>query len=131
MLFMGIFSGNGYGLRDNTFAYRTFNTTEGNALNIPFYYADRTDTDCPHATYNESKYVVYNPYGYIRLQDLSLSYSLKPLAQKIGLANAKITLSGRNLFYFAPYWRMADPEMAYGYTVGMPRAFTLGVNVTF
>ena len=131
MLFMGIFSGNGYGLRDNTFAYRTFNTTEGNALNIPFYYADRTDTDCPHATYNESKYVVYNPYGYVRLQDLSLSYSLKSLAQKIGISNAKITLSGRNLFYFAPYWRMADPEMAYGYTVGMPRAFTLGVNVTF
>lgn len=131
MLFMGIFSGNGYGLRDNTFAYRTFNTTEGNALDIPFYYADRTDTDCPHASYNEAKYVIYNPYGYIRLQDVSLSYSLKSLAQKIGLANAKVTLSGRNLFYIAPKWRMADPEMTNGYTVGMPRAFTVGVNVTF
>ncbi len=131
MLFLGVFSGNGYGLRDNTFAYRTFSTTEGNALNIPFYYADRTDTDCPHASYNESKYAVYNPYGYIRLQDLSLSYSLKSLAKKVGLANAKLTLSGRNLFYIAPKWRMADPEMRYGYTVGMPRAFTFGVNVTF
>jgi hypothetical protein len=74
---------------------------------------------------------VYNPYGYIRLQDLSLSYSLKSLAKKVGLANAKLTLSGRNLFYIAPKWRMADPEMRYGYTVGMPRAFTFGVNVTF
>ena len=131
MLFLGVFSGNGYGLRNNTDAYKTFNTTEGNALNIPFYYADRTDTDCPHATYNESKYAVYNPYGYIRLQDVSLSYSMKALARKIGLANAKLTLSGRNLFYIAPKWRMADPEMPNGYTVGMPRAFTLGVNVTF
>ncbi len=131
MLVLGVFSGNGYGLRDNTFAYKTFNTTEGNALNIPFYYADRTDTDCPHASYNESKYTVYNPYGYIRLQDVSLSYSLKSLAQKVGLSNAKITLSGRNLFYIAPKWKMADPEMIYGYTVGMPRAFTFGVNVTF
>jgi len=131
VFFQGVFSGNGYGLRDNTFAYRTFNTTEGNALNIPFYYADRTDTDCPHAVYNESKYAVYNPYGYVRLQDLSLSYNMKSLAQKIGLANAKVTLSGRNLFYLAPKWRMADPEMTSGYTVGMPRAFTLGVNVTF
>ena len=131
MLILGVFSGNGYGLRNNTFAYRTFNTTEGNALDIPFYYADRTDTDCPHATYNENKYTVYNPYGYIRLQDISLSYSLKSLAQKIGLSNAKITVSGRNLFYIAPKWRMADPEMTSGYMVGMPRAFTFGVNVTF
>ena len=74
---------------------------------------------------------MYNPYGYIRLQDVSLSYSMKALARKIGLANAKLTLSGRNLFYIAPKWRMADPEMPNGYTVGMPRAFTLGVNVTF
>jgi hypothetical protein len=130
-LFQGIFSGNGYGLRDNTFAYRTFNTTEGNALDIPFYYPGRTDTDCPHATYNESKYVIYNPYGYIRLQDLSLSYNMKALAQAVGLANARVTLSGRNLFYVAPKWRMADPEMTNGYSVGMPRAFTLGLNVTF
>ena len=131
LFFQGIFSGNGYGMRDNTFAYQTFNTTEGNALNIPFYYADRTDTDCPHAVYNESKYRIYNPYGYIRLQDVSLSYNMKRLAQKIGLANAKVTLSGRNIFYVAPYWRMADPEMTTGYNVGMPRAFTLGVNLTF
>lgn len=131
MLFLGVFSGNGYGLRNNTDAYKTFNTTEGNALNIPFYYAERTDTDCPHAGYNESKYAVYNPYGYVRLQDLSLSYSLKSLVRKIGLADAKVTLSGRNLFYIAPKWRMADPEMPNGYTVGMPRAFTVGVNVTF
>ncbi len=130
-LFQGIFSGNGYGLRDNTFAYQTFNTTEGNALDIPFYYADRTDTDCPHAVYNESKYRVYNPYGYIRLQDLSLSYNMNALARKIGLSGARVTLSGRNLFYLAPKWRMADPEMTSGYNVGMPRAFTLGVNVTF
>jgi hypothetical protein len=26
---------------------------------------------------------------------------------------------------------MADPEMTNGYSVGMPRAFTLGLNVTF
>jgi len=130
-LFQGIFSGNGYGLRDNTFAYKTFNTTEGNALDIPFYYPGRTDTDCPHAVYNESKYVIYNPYGYVRLQDLSLSYNMRALAQKVGLANARLTLSGRNLFYVAPKWKMADPEMTNGYSVGMPRAFTLGLNVTF
>ena len=130
-LIQGIFGGNGYGLRDNTYAYQTFNTTEGNALNIPFYYAERTDTDCPHAMYNESKFKVYNPYGYIRLQDMSLSYNLRDLAKKVGLSSAKVTLSGRNLFYIAPNWRMADPELRNGYSVGMPRSFTLGLNVTF
>ncbi len=131
VFFQGVFSGNGYGLRNNTFAYQTFNTTEGNALDIPFYYPGRTDTDCPHAVYNESKYVIFNPYGYVRLQDVSLSYNMRTLAQKVGLANARVTLSGRNLFYVAPKWRMADPEMTNGYSVGMPRAFTLGLNVTF
>lgn len=130
-MFQGVFSGNGYGLRDNTFAYKTFSTTEGNALNIPFFYADRTDTDCPCGNYNEGKYVVYNPYGYVRLQDLSLSYNLNDVAKKLGLSAAKVTVSGRNLFCFAPYWRMADPEMRNGYSVGMPRAFTVGLNVTF
>lgn len=130
-MFQGIFSGNGYGLRNNTFAYKTFSTTEGNTLNIPFFYAERTDTDCPCGNYNESKYAVYNPYGYVRLQDLSLSYNMRSLAKKVGLSSARVTLSGRNLFYVAPNWRMTDPEMSNGYSVGMPRAFTLGLNVTF
>ena len=130
-LFQGIFSGNSYGLHDNTFAYRTFSTTEGNTLDIPFYYSERTDTDCPHATYNESKYVIFNPYGYVRLQDLSLSYNMRPLAKMIGITSARVTLSGRNLFYIAPKWRMTDPELTNGYNVGMPRAFTVGLNVTF
>ena len=67
----------------------------------------------------------------MRLQDVSLSYNMRAIAQKVGLANARLTLSGRNLFYVAPKWRMADPEMSNGYSVGMPRAFTLGLNVTF
>jgi hypothetical protein len=73
---------------------------------------------------------VYNPYGHVRLQDLSVSYNLSKLANKIGVKSARATLSGRNLFYFAPYWKMSDPENRSGYGIGIPRAVTLGINIT-
>ena len=79
---------------------------------------------------SESKYAVYNPYGHVRLQDLSLSYNLSKFASKIGVRSARFTLSGRNLFYFAPGWKMSDPENRSGYGIGIPRAVTLGLNVT-
>ena len=56
---------------------------------------------------------------------------MRPLAKMIGITSARVTLSGRNLFYIAPKWRMTDPELTNGYNVGMPRAFTVGLNVTF
>ena len=52
------------------------------------------------------------------------------MSREIGLKNARVTLSGRNLFYFAPFWKMSDPENRSGYGIGIPRAVTLGVNVT-
>ena len=73
---------------------------------------------------------MYNSFGHVRLQDLSVSYNLSGLAKKIGVKSARATLSGRNLFYIAPYWKMSDPENRSGYGIGIPRAVTLGVNIT-
>ena len=80
---------------------------------------------------NESKFQVYNPFGHIRLQNISLTYNLSSLTQKIGIKNARLTLSGRNLFFIAPGWKLSDPQNRSGDGVGMPRTVTLGLNVTF
>ena len=131
MLIQGIFSGGGYGLADNTFAYVTFNTTAAcTAFDIPFWTKQEPNNTYPAPNVSESKYAVYNPYGHVRLQDLSLSYNLSKFASKIGVRSARFTLSGRNLFYFAPGWKMSDPENRSGYGIGIPRAVTLGLNIT-
>lgn len=132
MLIQGIFGGNGYGLANNTFAYVTFNTTAAcTALDIPFWTAQEPNNTYPAPNVNESKYAVYNSYGHVRLQDLSLSYNFSKLANKIGVKNARLTLSGRNLFYIAPKWKMSDPQNRSGSGIGIPRAVTLGLNMTF
>ena len=132
MLIQGIFGGNGYCLADNTFAYSTYNTTAAcTALDIPFWTAQEPNNTYPAPNVNESKYTVYNSFGHVRLQDVSLSYNFSKLANKIGVKNARLTLSGRNLFYIAPKWKMSDPQNRSGYGIGIPRAVTLGLNMTF
>ncbi len=131
MLVQGIFGGGGYGLANNTFAYSTYDTTAAcSAFDIPFWTKQEPNNTYPKPNYSDSKYQVYNSFGHVRLQDLSLSYNMGKIAQRIGLKNARLTLSGRNLFYFAPFWKMSDPENRSGYGIGIPRAVTLGVNVT-
>ena len=131
MLFQGIFSGNGYGLANNTFAYSTYDTTAAcTAFDIPFWTKQNPSDIYPKPNYSDSKYQVYNPYGHVRLQDLSLSYNLSKVANKIGVRSARFTLSGRNLFYIAPKWKMSDPENRSGNGIGIPRAVTLGLNIT-
>ena len=131
IMFQGIFSGNGYGLANNTFAYSTYDTTEAcTALDIPFWTAQEPNNTYPKPNYSDGKYAVYNPYGHIRLQDLSLSYNLSKIANKIGIRSARATLSGRNLFFIAPKWKLSDPENRSGNGIGIPRAFTIGLNIT-
>ena len=132
MLIQGIFGGGGYGLSNNTFAYVTFNTTAAcTALDIPFWTAQEPNNTYPAPNVNESKYAVYNSIGHIRLQDVSLSYNFSSLAGRIGVKNARLTLSGRNLFYIAPKWKMSDPQNTSSSGLGIPRAVTLGLNLTF
>jgi len=131
MLIQGIFGGGGYGLADNTFAYSTYDTTAAcTAFDIPFWTKQEPNNTYPTPNYSDSKYQVYNSFGHVRLQDLSVSYNLDSVARKLGVHSARATVSGRNLFYIAPYWKMSDPENRSGYGIGIPRAVTLGINIT-
>ena len=131
-MLQGIFSGGMYGKANNTFAYTTVDTTAAiSAYDIPFWTKDNPSEIYPAPNVNESKFQVYNPFGHVRLQNISLTYNLTSLAQKIGVKNARLTLSGRNLFFIAPGWKLSDPQNRSGDGVGMPRTVTLGLNVTF
>lgn len=77
---------------------------------------------------------LYQQRNFVRLQDLSLSYSLnKKWAKKIGMENLTITLSGKNLLTFTD-WVGWDPEMNLGAnSVSSPvmRSYSLGIDLTF
>lgn len=130
----GIFGGNGYGLGNNTFAYVTYNTGHSySAYDIPFWTPENKSSEYPSPAFTNTGgyYQVYNSYGHVRLQDLSLSYNITPLVSKWGIKNAKVSLSGRNLFVIAPHWKMSDPEVRSAQTIAMPRAFTVALNLSF
>lgn len=131
-MFQGIFGGAGYGLANNTFAYVTYDTTASiSALDIPFWTKQQPNNTYPAPNVNEAKYAIYNSFGHVRLQDASVSYNLKSVASKIGLNSARVTLSGRNLFYIAPNWKMSDPQARSAMNCYLPRTVSLGLNVTF
>jgi len=70
---------------------------------------------------------VYRDREFVRIQDLSLSYSFsETLANRLQLRDVRIFGSVRNLATFTkwPHW---DPET--GYTA-LPRTYTVGINVS-
>ena len=131
VMFAGIFGGNGFGLANNTFAYSTYDTTAAiSAYDIPFWTPDNHTSEYPKPNMSDGKYQIYNSFGFVRLQDVSVAYNLKSLADKIGVSSARVTLSGRNLFFIAPHWKFSDPQARSGNGY-LPRTVNLGLNVTF
>lgn len=93
----------------------------------------------------QSKYL--QNVAYVRLKSLTIGYSLPAsLISRIGVSNAKVFLSGQNLWTYSPMFKVtrnldpeviegSDPEMNAGAGNGMSypmlKTYTLGINVTF
>lgn len=119
--------------------------TEGKQWN--FYKFDYWTPENPNAKYrqpgawNESLGASFSPYvsrSFIRLQELSLSYSLpKALLQKINIARVRVFVSANNLFTITK-WDGWDPEsnrgvQYLGFGSGYPtmKNYTIGLNLEF
>ena len=78
---------------------------------------------------------VYQQRNFIRLQDISLSYSLTDkVAKKIGAANAKLFVSGKNLVTLTN-WKGWDPEVGLGLAsynaFPVLKSYSVGLEITF
>ena len=70
-------------------------------------------------------YSVYSSCAFVRIQDLSLTYSIpKAIIQRIKLGNARIFGSVRN-FYTFDKWADFDPESG---SIPMPRTYVFGLS---
>lgn len=134
MMFSGVFSDKQYGKALNNNAILSY--TEGmmylNTVNHPFWTAENKDPMYPKAWNAAGNLNYVQSYGFIRLQDVNLSYSVsEKFAKKIGLSGAQIYVSGSNLFFFAPFWKYSDPEVRNFQSAQLRRTFTVGLNVRF
>jgi len=72
---------------------------------------------------------IYKPTGFLRVQDVNLSYNVPAnvLNKLLSIQGIRLSISGRNLLTFTK-WPGFDPET--GATTPMPRTVTFGVDIT-
>ncbi|MGB8705557.1 MAG: SusC/RagA family TonB-linked outer membrane protein, partial [Gillisia sp.] len=74
---------------------------------------------------------VYENADFIRLKEITLSYSLpQSLDEKIKIKNAKIYLTGKNLATITN-WSALDPELDNQRAIPLEREFLLGLDLSF
>lgn len=131
-MFNGIFSGGGYGLADNSNARVSYTgMLYKNMAKHPYWTEENRNNEYPNAQHIGS-FNALEPYGFVRLQDLNIAYNFKgALMDRIGIAGAQIYLSGKNLFFLAPGWRLSDPEVRDSESVQLAKTYTIGINVRF
>lgn len=132
-LFAGTFSGGKYGVAVNNNAFISKETMMYiNAENHPFWTKENRDTKHLGPNADTSKFTGIQKYGFVRLQDVNLSYTFQgPWLKKVGLSGLQLYVSGQNLFFIAPDWEFSDPEIRNSRTSQLPRNYTFGLNVRF
>lgn len=137
-LFTGIFGGNGYGRATNLYAFRTTSDSNwDNNLNHGWWTPENKSNKYPSVTYTDSRYTPVQGYGFVRLQDLSLSYTFRQSwVTKAGISSLKVFAAAKNVFTITG-WEGGDPEIQQtigtGYDYGYPlsRTYSFGVNLSF
>jgi TonB-linked SusC/RagA family outer membrane protein len=137
-LFTGVFSGGGYGVDEN---YQAFVSNEDkyNNLDHEYWTPENGSNTYPRPTYIRN--ALYSPvmnYGYVRLQDLSLSYTFRQKAiRDTGINNFRVYLAVKNLFTLTG-WKGGDPENRQqffaqgGYnTYPFSRTYSAGLQLSF
>ena len=124
--------GNGYYI-SNAIGYITAGNTD-NAVRTnqsaayPYWRPDNPVNNAPAMYYNPPiRPNIYMSRGFVRLQDISLSYNIgKSLLEKIGINSTQVYVSGKNLYTWTK-WPGWDPEK----NMPMMRSFIGGLRMSF
>lgn len=132
-LFAGTFSGGKYGKAINNNAFVSYeNMAWLNNEDHPFWTEANRDTKHLGPNADLSKFTGIQSYGFVRLQDINLSYTFKGNWMKtVGIGALQLYASIQNLFFIAPDWEFSDPEIRNSRTSQLPRTYTFGLNVRF
>jgi TonB-linked SusC/RagA family outer membrane protein len=137
LMVSGIFGGNNTFLKSNTAAYMTSGTGRfnDNTISKPFWTPDNASNTYPSAYFSgDSRFQGLQSRAFVRIQDLTVSYSLNAAwLKKSQLNSVKIFAAGRNLGTFTK-WVGGDPETGttvQSNTFPVATTYSLGVNVSF
>lgn len=132
-LFSGTFSSNKYGIAHNNNAFSCYeNMAYLNAEDHPFWTEQNRDKKHLGPNGDLSKFTGTQKYGFVRLQDVNLSYNIKGAwMKKAGINSLQAYVSGSNLFFIAPDWEFSDPEVRNSRGFQLARTFTFGLNLRF
>lgn len=131
-----VIGGNGYYMADNSYALNPNANFPGrvNMVDIPYWTPSRPSNEYPIINYTPGYgHAFLQSRSFVRLQDLSLSYSLpNKFLKNINISSAQVYASGKNLFVLTD-WIGYDPETAQSVMSAVPsmRSFVFGVNVSF
>jgi TonB-linked SusC/RagA family outer membrane protein len=133
----GTFGGGGYYQKSNVSAYMisTAGDFVSNSIPIPYWTPENKSNVYPSATFTgDGRYLGLQGRTYVRLQDLTLSYSFRnSWLNRLKIQRMKLFLSGKNLFTITS-WVGGDPEVGSVVRTGdLPvwTTFSLGANVNF
>ena len=133
----GTFGGNNYFLKSNTAAYMTSGTGRynDNMTSKPYWTAENKSNVYPSAYFSgDGRYQALQSRGFVRVQDVSLSYSFKqPWVKAANINSLKVFLSAQNLATFTN-WFGGDPETGTSVrqnTFPVPSTYTIGANISF
>ena len=132
-LLTGTFSGGGYGMAANNNAFVSFeNMAWNNTENHPWWTPENRTNDYLGPNADTSKFTGMQSYGFVRLQDINLSYTFKGAwLKKVGVSGLQLYASGSNLFFIAPGWDFSDPEVRNSRASQLARSYTFGMNLRF
>ena len=131
----GIFGGNNFYMQSNTSAYMTSGTGRfnDNSISKPYWTPQNRSNVYPSAYFSgDSRFLGLQSRGFVRVQDISLSYNIKGGWMKAArINNLKVFGSIRNLATITD-WVGGDPEAETGTTVQsnifpVPTTYSIGV----
>ncbi|MFY9153192.1 MAG: TonB-dependent receptor [Prolixibacteraceae bacterium] len=137
VMLSGIFGGNDYYLKSNSAAYMTSGTGRfnDNMTSKPYWTADNPSNVYPSATFSgDSRFLGLQSRGFVRLQDISVSYSVdKQWLKMTGINSLKLFVSAKNVATVTN-WFGGDPEVGTPVrenTFPVPSTYSIGANISF
>lgn len=134
----GSFGGNGYFLSENTPAFLAGGGGGGaysSNMYIPYWTENRPSNKYPRAGFSgDQRFKALQNRGYVRLQDITLSYKFDSQRLKnFGINSLRVFFTGKNIFTITG-WEGGDPEL--GSTIlssvyPISTNLSLGANISF
>jgi TonB-linked SusC/RagA family outer membrane protein len=108
-MFSGVFSGNDYGMEVNNEAY--IGCAGMVDKDEVWWTPENRSNVYPRINFTGGNYTALQSFGYVRLQDLNLSYNFRqPAIKNIGIQQLRAYVSVKNLFTITN-WTGGDPEV--------------------